>query len=180
VEQDRLRFWTFSLAVYGNAAVQRECLDLQDRCGINVNLLLFCAFVGAVHGAALAQSDVKQAEEIVHQWDGEIVSRLRAVRRALKSFSASGTSAGFNSLYNRVKAQELEAEQLEQRMLECWSAEHLSGWSKAAPSVAVEKNITALFAISVEKVPPPAMPNNLISDALRYAAKWQEGMHCSP
>jgi len=178
VQQDQLSFWTFSLAVYGNAAVQRECLDLQDRHGINVNLLLFCVFVGAVQGAVLSLADVQQAESIVHRWDGEIVSRLRAARRALKSFSDDASSADFNSLYNNVKAQELEAEQLEQRMLECWSARHLSGWSRATPFVAAEKNIMALFEVSVEDVPPPAMPNNLISEALQYAAKWQEGIHC--
>src|SRR6202000_1576818 len=48
------RFWTFSLAVYADPAVQRECLALQDDHGVDVNLLLFCAFVGAVHGVALS------------------------------------------------------------------------------------------------------------------------------
>jgi uncharacterized protein (TIGR02444 family) len=173
VEQDRLRFWTFSLAVYGNAAVQRECLDLQDHHGINVNLLLFCAFVGAIHGAVLSRADVKQAESIVHRWDGEIVSSLRAARRTLKLFDGDGSSGGCNSLYNGVKAHELEAEKLEQRMLERWCAERVSVWSKAPPSAAVEKNITMLFEAFLKEVLPPGLPNNLISAALQYAAKTQ-------
>jgi uncharacterized protein (TIGR02444 family) len=180
VEQEPLSFWTFSLAVYGNAAVQRECLDLQDRHGINVNLLLFCVFVGAVHGAVLSRADVKQAESIVHRWDREIVSALRAARRALKSFSDDASSADLNSLYNNVKAQELEAEKHEQRMLERWCAERVSARSKALPCVAVEKNITALFETLVEEVPRSAVPNDLISAALQYAAKLQDGIRCQP
>ena len=176
--RDRLNFWTFSLAVYGNAGVQRECLDLQDRHGINVNLLLFCVFVGAVHGAVLSQADVEQANGVVHVWHEEIVSSLRAARRALNSFSNDTPSVGVGSLYSSVKARELEAEELEQRMLECWGAESLSGWSKTPPSVAVEKNLTALFEVSVEESLRPAMPKNLISDALRYAEKLQEGIRC--
>ena len=44
-------FWLFSRSIYGTPGVQRECLELQDSFGIDINLLLFCAFVGAVHGA---------------------------------------------------------------------------------------------------------------------------------
>jgi uncharacterized protein (TIGR02444 family) len=172
VPQDRLSFWTFSVDVYGDAAVQPECLDLQDRYGINVNLLLFCAFVGAVHGALLSQGDVKQAEEIVHRWDGEIVRSLRAARRALKSFSGDSSSVDVNLLYNNIKAQELEAEKLEQTMLDRWCAEHISALSKAPPSAAVEWNITVLFEVFLEEVSRPGLPDNLVSIALQYAEKW--------
>jgi uncharacterized protein (TIGR02444 family) len=36
-------FWDFSLKVYAAAGVADECILLQDRFGIDVNLLLFCA-----------------------------------------------------------------------------------------------------------------------------------------
>jgi uncharacterized protein (TIGR02444 family) len=180
VEQDQVSFWAFSLAVYGDAAVQRECLDLQDRYGINVNLLLFCAFAGVIHGAVLSPADVKQAESIVHRWDGEIVSSLRAARRALKSFSGDASSVDFSSLYNSVKAQELEAEKLEQTMLERWGAPLIPRWPKAPPSVAVARNITTLFEVSLKGAPPPGLPNDVISNAVRYAARLQGGNRCQP
>lgn len=171
MRQDRLNFWTFSLAVYADAAVQRECLDLQNRHDINVNLLLFCAFIGAVHGAVLSRADIEQANGVVHIWHGQVVGNLRAARRALKSFCNGAPSIDFDSLYSNVKAGELEAERLEQRMLELWGAEHLPGWSKVQPSVAVEQNITTLFEVFVEGIPQLGLPNNLMSDALQYAAK---------
>jgi uncharacterized protein (TIGR02444 family) len=177
VPQGQTSFWTFSIALYNDPAVQRECLDLQDHYDVNVNLLLFCAFVGAVHGALLSRTEITRAESAVHVWHGHVVGGLRAARRALKSFGKDALAIG---LYGSVKAHELEAEQFEQRMIERWGAEHSSGWPKASPSVAVEKNIATLFEVSVEEIPRPAMPNNLISCALRCAAKWQGGVCDQP
>ncbi len=38
------QFWGFSLAVYGADAVEPECLTMQDEFGLDVNLILLCAF----------------------------------------------------------------------------------------------------------------------------------------
>ena len=54
-------FWDFSVAVYGASAVEGECLTLQDQFGIDVNLILLCAFVGAAHGVALTPDDIASA-----------------------------------------------------------------------------------------------------------------------
>src|SRR3974377_2490761 len=45
--------WNFSLAAYANKAVQDECLALQDEFGLDVNLILLCSYLGAVHGVTL-------------------------------------------------------------------------------------------------------------------------------
>ena len=45
--------WAFSLAVYGGDGVAEECLDLQERLGLDVNILLFAAFLGAVEAVQL-------------------------------------------------------------------------------------------------------------------------------
>ena len=39
-------FWRFSLRTYRAPGVQEACLALQDRCGADVNLLLFCGWTG--------------------------------------------------------------------------------------------------------------------------------------
>ena len=39
-------FWSFSLKVYAAPDVGDECISLQDGYGIDVNLLLFAAFLG--------------------------------------------------------------------------------------------------------------------------------------
>ena len=75
--------WRFSLAVYGRAGVAPECLDVQERFSVDVNLLLFCAYVGAVEAVVLSEDDLTQAAAIVLAnslcaffWLNDIVSSL--------------------------------------------------------------------------------------------------------
>ena len=111
--------WAFSLAVYGGDGVADECLALQERLGLDVNILLFAAYIGAVEGVRLEVSDIAAANAEVAHWQGEIVRPLRQVRRALKPMSAEGLRA-------QVKAAELEAEKIEQAMLWQWSRRQLA------------------------------------------------------
>jgi len=161
-------FWTFSLAVYREGAVQRECLELQDRYGVDVNLLLFCAFIGAVRGAAMPDQAVRQAAAVVADWHRDIVATLREVRRALKPLATgdSPTAAPAAALRENVKAMELEAERIEQMMLECWSAVNAGAWPRAEPAAAVAGNIRALLAIGEAAPRPPDLPQNLVAAAL--------------
>ena len=165
-------FWAFSLAVYGDAAVRRECLDLQDRYSVNVNLLLLCAFVGAVHAKVLSLADIREAEEVVRGWHSQVVERLRSARRAIKSFGDDATTPiGLSGIYGGTKEQELEAERLEQLMLELWSESNLQARPKERPHVAAAENIKSLFDVCCDEGSEhPNMPRNLISSAVRYAA----------
>ena len=118
-------FWRFSLAVYAAPGVEAECLALQDARGIDVNLLLFCAWLGAARRVALTQSDIERAWHIVQPWHEQAVRPLRSVRRRLKAFSGHE----YEAFRNRVKAIELEAEQVEQATL---FAHALESWPQAA------------------------------------------------
>src|SRR5581483_2290671 len=77
-------FWSFSQSIYAAKGVQKECLHLQDKFGIDVNLVLFCAFVGAVHGALLPTEELSNVSIAVGQWHEGVVRPLRTIRRALK------------------------------------------------------------------------------------------------
>ena len=68
--------WRFSLAVYRRAGVAPECLDVQERFGVDVNLLLFCAYLGALEAVVLSKDDLGQAAAVVRGWHGEIVRTL--------------------------------------------------------------------------------------------------------
>ena len=54
-------FWDFSLRVYGSDGVSAACIALQERHGIDVNLLLFSAWVGESGRGVLAQSELGRA-----------------------------------------------------------------------------------------------------------------------
>ncbi len=104
-------FWRFSLAFYATPGVAPACLALQDREGLDVNLVLFCCWVGV----ALDRAVLAEAEALVAEWRTEVVQKLRAVRRWLKPLpEAAGLRAA-------VAAQELAAEQHQQAMLHRWA-----------------------------------------------------------
>ncbi|HEY9550471.1 MAG TPA: TIGR02444 family protein, partial [Kiloniellaceae bacterium] len=47
VAPEETPFWQFSGAVYARRGVAEACLALQQRHGLDVNLLLFCAWAGS-------------------------------------------------------------------------------------------------------------------------------------
>ncbi len=103
-------FWRFSLAVYNQAEVAKECLALQDVLGLDVNILLFCAWRGT-QSVALQREDIEAALRTVAAWQDEVVRPLRAVRQRTKALSGDGNfRAG-------IKDAEIKAEQIEQAML---------------------------------------------------------------
>ena len=84
-------FWQFSLALYGQPGVARECLELQDKFGLNINLLLFCAWLGR-RGVALGRDDLEGASRLIASWHDHVVHPLR--RRAPADEIASGRRLG--------------------------------------------------------------------------------------
>ena len=74
-------FWRFSLAVYAAPGVAEECLALQETSNIGVNLLLFCAWVGAGCRALLTQGDVERADAAVRNWRKNVVHPCAACGR---------------------------------------------------------------------------------------------------
>jgi uncharacterized protein (TIGR02444 family) len=171
VPEAHSHFWEFSVTVYGAPGVQEECLFLQDRHGLDVNLLLFCAYVGAVHGALLQESDVRAAAAAVAEWNKNIVGRLREARRALEPFAAdlSVLNESATSLRTAVKAAELEAERIEQMTLETWSSAHIETWPRAEPATAVAANIAALLITHQMTGDQLGLTSQLVAAALASA-----------
>ena len=52
------RFWDFSLEIYAKPGVAQACLALQDECGADVNLLLFCCWAGPLDEIAMRRGVV--------------------------------------------------------------------------------------------------------------------------
>ncbi len=108
-------FWRFSLAAYAAPGVADECLALQDTHGIDVNVLLFCAWVGTARRTVLTADDLATIEAGVQPWREAAVHPLRAARRGIKALSAADDEIA--TLRKDVAALELRAEQVEQAML---------------------------------------------------------------
>ena len=72
--------------------VQQACLALQERCGADVNLLLFCGWTGR-GGRALDESVLRSAVDRVGRWQSEVIAPLRLARRGLKRHAADAMMA---------------------------------------------------------------------------------------
>ena len=109
-------FWRFSLAVYARPGVAEECLGAQTALGLDVNVLLFCAWIGAARAVRLETSDIAALTARVEGWHGSIVKPLRAVRQGLKT-SPEIQKAAVSGLRASIASSELRAEQIEQALL---------------------------------------------------------------
>lgn len=162
-------FWEFSLRVYAQPGVQEECLGLQERLRLDVNLLLFCAYAGAKLRIALSPQDIADMIALTEAWHHSVVRELRAVRTTMKRWSEDKTlpiSEPAASLRLAVKKAELDAEHIEHLWLAEWVATRESHASQA-PDEAIAANIGLLLdhytRISGETA---AAPRQLIAAAL--------------
>lgn len=158
-------FWTFSLDVYARPGVAQECLALQASDGIDVNVLLFCAWAGAVREVRLGDEQIAAVIGRAKPWHERVVVPLRGVRQALKEMTGLGDSV--TALRKDVAAAELKAEQIEQATLFADAASLLDGAGAAGAPDAVSANLSCLLrhyhAGSV-------VPERLIAAALAFAA----------
>ncbi len=109
--------WDFALAVYRRRGVEEACLTLQERHGVDVNVLLFCCWLGASGRGALSEGETAQALAVVGQWHGAVVGGLRAVRGVLKGGLGPAPRELGDALRRQVLACELDAEHVQQIML---------------------------------------------------------------
>jgi uncharacterized protein (TIGR02444 family) len=114
-------FWRFSLALYARPGVAEALIALQDRAGLDVNLILFGLWVGARHGLNLESDRFTAATKAVAELNG-IVRNIRALRRQL----SGAADSDIRRLRRALLRLELAAErQVQRRLALCVAAETL-------------------------------------------------------
>ena len=112
--------WAFALAIYARPGVAEACLSLQNEAGVDVMLLLTTTFAAVKHRLLLTADEIRALDEACRPWREEIVRPLRTVRSGLKSGPQPAPSEATERFRSQVKALELEAERLENKLLvEC-------------------------------------------------------------
>jgi uncharacterized protein (TIGR02444 family) len=109
-------FWKYSLGIYRAPKVADACLTLQEDWGADVNLLLYCCWLGQA-GRALDKRSLLKAITAVSRWQAEVIKPLRQARRALKKPPSGLPVEWAGHLRKRIGALELELEYLEQCLL---------------------------------------------------------------
>jgi uncharacterized protein (TIGR02444 family) len=110
--------WDWALEAYARQPVAAACLHLQDAHGQNVPFLLWAAWMAEEGRTA----NLKDAARMMRQWDAEVGSPLRGVRRALKPPRPPVDETAKEALRDAVKAVELRGERVLMESLEALSA----------------------------------------------------------
>ena len=113
-------FWDFSIRTYRTEGVPEACLSLQNDYGADVNMLLYCGWVGGFYG----RFDValfSKASGFADKWADEVVRPLRSARTWMKQsgcYEESMSTEQCMSFREEIKAVEFAAEKMQQQVLE--------------------------------------------------------------
>jgi uncharacterized protein (TIGR02444 family) len=152
-------FWRFSLRFYALEDVAPACLALQDEGGADVNVLLFLLYL-AEERSLVTAADIDRLDATIAPWREEAVKPLRALRRRLKTGIGGIPLAAAESFRNQIKKVELEAERLEQAVLEREAARLRLARAQTREEAA-EANLSAYGAFL------GGLPDNLLKIVLR-------------
>jgi uncharacterized protein (TIGR02444 family) len=130
-----MRFWTWALEAYGRPGAAEACLDLQDHHGQCVPFLLWAAWA-AREGRPLDRRALEAGADVSARWEAAAVGPLRAARRAMKPLVPGVADAAREGLRAKVKALELQAEQLLIETLEAMAPTPGSEATPLGPAVA--------------------------------------------
>ncbi|MGI9162419.1 MAG: TIGR02444 family protein [Mycobacterium sp.] len=132
----------FALALYARDGVAEACLHLQNRHDLDVTLVLFAAFVGAVRRQRLTSSNLNAARARVDAWHIEVVRPLRAVRKRLKTGPPPAPNDVTALLRGRIQKIEIEAEMIELdelgELISDWESVSTSGNAAESAAAAIE------------------------------------------
>lgn len=126
-------FWDFSLQVYGSAGVPEACLELQEAHGVDVNVVLFCCWLGRSGRGRLDAGEVAAMRASVAEWHEAVVRGVRAVRQRLKGGMAPAPVALSEPLRRRLASIEVQLEHVEQLML-AGAVDRAPDEARAAPA----------------------------------------------
>jgi uncharacterized protein (TIGR02444 family) len=143
------KFWTFSLELYDAEGVAAACVELQDAYQLDVNLILFCFW----HGSAYGKIDQELLQNIIKlsiEWRSGVVQPLRSARSWMKL--NSNPSDQFDSLRERIKADELMAEKFQIERIANLTLVFNKGRKCVLSNDDAEENIDSLLvAVKIER-----------------------------
>ena len=102
--------WHFSKNIYRKERVSETLLHLQDKFSIDVNMILFIAWLASIN-RSLTPSDIQDAQKLVSLWRTKVIIPIRNIRRSVRKFSDT------EPLYEDVKKLEIATEKEELKIL---------------------------------------------------------------
>lgn len=118
--EQQASFWNFSVRAYAEPGVADACLALQDRHGLDVNVLLLCCWFGRTRGV-VDEPLWNRVLAFSGPWADNAVRPLRAVRTWMKHtgcIQPDVLNDACMDLREEIKRVELKAEQFQENTLE--------------------------------------------------------------
>jgi uncharacterized protein (TIGR02444 family) len=162
---DKSPFWRFSVKFYAVPGVAPACIELQDRAGVDVNVLFFLLW-NATQNRALGNAEVAALDRDFGAWRDMTVVPLRNVRRALKAPPGVMGSQEAEDFRTRIKAVELEAERLQQEAMYRLAQSGI-GRPAASKMEAARQSVAAYQALL------PPFPPDALDTVLTAFAKFE-------
>lgn len=106
-------FWRFSLAFHARPGIPEALVRLQDRNGLDVNVILYALWLGLVRGYTVTETELAAAEHAAAPLRDAVVAELRALRRRLRA----NPDPDIQALRRRVQGLEIAAERAVQERL---------------------------------------------------------------
>ena len=146
--------WSFAVTVYQGDGVAPACLDLQEKCRVDVPLML-CAAFACLQGKRITAEDLQHLQTLASPWQTEIVRALRRIRTQLKTGPHPAPTAATDELRNTVKAAELAAEKIQLEMMQVWA--------DALPAASVQAGAPSLSAMidSITRIVTASSPTDI-------------------
>ncbi|HQT64812.1 MAG: TIGR02444 family protein [Acidocella sp. 20-57-95] len=116
------KFLDYVLRYYAVEGVSKACLALQETYNLDVDLVLFAIWLGAVRQIVLSDENLTSADALVTTWRDQIIRPLRVIRRRLKATGYPFTHTDIEKLYRDVLGAEIFGEKIEIAVLEAHSA----------------------------------------------------------
>lgn len=143
---DSADLWNFAVQLYGRPGVAEACVDLQDRCGLDVDLLLFAVWCAVVGPGQLDVSAFRECIAVTDAWREGLLKPLRALRRHSSGAFDPIPEASTQAIAGQLQAVELAAERVELELLESWAASRGTSRPAAEPQAAAASNLVAYLA----------------------------------
>jgi uncharacterized protein (TIGR02444 family) len=140
-------FWDFSIRLYGKPGVAEACIALQEKHGLDVNVLMYCAW----RGAAMTPADVAAAAKTVSAWHDAMVRPLRALRTELKEDAKGAPRPVAERVRAQIKSAELNAERVEQVMLVALAPDNVASGTHAEANMLLYLDFAGAKADGADK-----------------------------
>lgn len=129
-------FWAFSLSFYQQTDVREACLNLQNTVDADVNIVLYMLYL-ASQRQRISDNEIHRIIQTVSPWRDNVIKPIRAARTNLKKPEMHPDGDAVDSFKTQLMATELEAEKLQQSLLESLQVD----FSDATPDSAAHSNL---------------------------------------